>query len=72
MMKKCGICYVVVILAALGALNGALTTLIGLDLVMKVTTMLPVLYKIFYALSGISGILLIVTTLFKPCPCTKG
>ena len=71
MMKKCGICYVVVIFAALGALNGTLTTFMGLDLVTKLTTAMPILYKVFYGLSGVSAILLLVTTLVKPCPCTK-
>ncbi len=71
MTKKCGICYAVVILASLGAINGALTTLMGMDLVYKVTTTIPILYKVFYGLVGVSGIVLLVTTLFKPCPCTK-
>ena len=71
MVKKCGICYVIVILAALGTLNTALVTFMGLDVVTKLTTAMPILYKVFYGLSGVSAILLLVTTLVKPCPCTK-
>ena len=70
MMKKCGVCYGVVIFAALGALNGALVTFMGIDLVTKLTAGMTILYKTFYGLSGASAILLLIT-LIKPCPYCK-
>lgn len=71
MTKKCGICYVIVVLAALGVINSSLTVLMGTDVLLNMTTTIPMIYKVFYILAGVSGILLLVTTLIKPCPCTK-
>jgi uncharacterized membrane protein YuzA (DUF378 family) len=71
MTKKCGICYVVVVLAALGVINSTLTVLMGTDVLLNVTATIPIVYKIFYVLAGASGILLLVTTFMKPCPCIK-
>jgi uncharacterized membrane protein YuzA (DUF378 family) len=71
MTKKCGICYVIVVLAALGVLNTAFTVWTGTDILMKMTVTAPMIYKVYYALAGVSGILLLVTTFVKPCPCIK-
>ena len=69
-MKKCLVCKIVALLAGLGALNWLLVTLVKFNLVTTILGDLTLASKIAYIAVGIAGILLLVT-LFKPCPCAK-
>lgn len=68
-MKKCPICKVVVLLAGIGAINWLLVSFFGMNLVSMILGD-SVIAKAVYALVGISGALLIVSTFIKPCPCS--
>jgi uncharacterized membrane protein YuzA (DUF378 family) len=67
-MKKCPICYLVQILAGIGALNWGLVAIMNLDLVAKVLGVGTMPAKIVYILVGVSGLITLVT-LIKSCPC---
>ena len=69
-MKKCIICKVVVVLAAIGALNWGLVALFGLDLVASALGAGTGGAKAVYALIGLSG-LLALAGLLNLCPCSK-
>lgn len=65
--KKCAVCKIVGLLAGIGALNGGLVALFGLDLVAAALGA-SVLAKGVYLLVGVAGLVLLVW-LVKPCPC---
>ena len=71
MKGKCIICKIVAILAGVGALNWALVALGDFNLVAAVLGDMTVPAKAVYTLIGISGLMLLVMTLIKPCPCGK-
>lgn len=71
-MKKCGICYLIVILTALGALNGTLTAYFGMNLITTLTGGMPLLVKIVYGLTGVAAVLTLISVVKPVCPCTKG
>ena len=69
--KGCGVCKIVGILVALGAINWGLYGLFNLDLVERTLGMMTPGAKIVYGLIGVAGILKVLS-LFKCCPCQKG
>jgi uncharacterized protein len=70
-MKKCAICYVVTTLAAIGAINWALVAYLNMDLVAKILGPMTIAAKVVYGLVGVSGLILVIS-MFKPCPCCTG
>ncbi len=70
-MKKCPICKIAVILAAVGAINWLLVAFFNVNLITKILGDMTTGAKAVYALVGISGLLLLLS-LFKKCPgCEK-
>lgn len=69
--KYCGVCKILGVLVALGAINWGLYGLFQLDLVEKVLGIMTPGAKIVYGLIGVAGVLKVVS-LFKCCPCQKG
>ncbi len=68
--KGCGVCKIVGILVALGAINWGLYGLFQIDLVEKALGMMTPGAKVVYGLIGVAGLLKVVS-LFKCCPCQK-
>ena len=69
--KGCGVCKIVGVLVALGAINWGLYGLFQIDLVEKMLGMMTPGAKIVYGLIGVAGVLKVVS-LLKCCPCQKG
>ena len=67
-MKKCPICKTVVALAGIGAVNWLLTAVFKFNVVAAILGD-SVVAKAVYTLVGIAGVLLLVSTFIKPCPC---
>ncbi len=67
----CGVCKLVGILVALGAINWGLYGLFQLDLVEKALGVMTLGAKIAYGVIGVAGVLKILS-IFKCCPCQKG
>ena len=69
--KCCGVCKLVGLLVALGAINWGLSGLFQIDLVAKLLGSMTGPAKIVYAIIGLAGVLKVLS-LFKCCPCQKG
>lgn len=67
-MGKCIVCFIVKLLAGVGALNWGLVAIFNINLVAMVLGDMTLPAKIVYGLVGLAGIVLLVT-LVKPCPC---
>lgn len=69
--KSCGICKLVGLLVALGALNWGLVGIFQLDLVAQLLGPMSGATRAVYGLIGVAGLLKLVS-LVKCCPCQKG
>lgn len=69
--KACGMCNVVGVVVALGAINWGLYGVFQLDLVAKLLGEMTTGAKIVYGLIGVAGILKVLA-LAKCCPCSRG
>ena len=68
--KSCGVCKIVGILVAIGALNWGLVCLFQMDLVAKLLGEMSTAAKIVYGVIGLAGVLKVLS-LFKCCPCQR-
>ena len=64
----CGVCKIVGLLVAVGALNWGLVALFQFNLVTKLLGDMTTPAKVVYILIGIAGLLKLVSFV-KPCPC---
>ena len=71
LMKKCPLCKVFTLLAAIGAINWGLVALSNLNLVTKLLGEGTQAAKIAYILVGLSGVVLLIGSLGL-CPGCKG
>ena len=69
--KACGICKVVGLLAALGAVNWGLYGVFQVDLVAKLLGEMTTGAKVVYGLIGVAGVMAILA-MAKCCPCSRG
>jgi uncharacterized membrane protein YuzA (DUF378 family) len=69
--KSCGVCCIVGVLVALGAINWGLYGVFGVDLVARVLGEMTTGAKVVYGIIGVAG-LMKVGWLLKCCPCQKG
>ena len=69
--KSCGVCKIVGILVALGAINWGLVGLLQVDLVAKLLGEMTVLTRAVYGLIGVAGVMKVLWV-FGCCPCQKG
>ena len=69
--KRCGICKVTALLAALGAINWGLFGAFQLDLVAKFLGEMTGAARAAYVVIGVAG-LLSLASVCNLCPCTKG
>lgn len=67
--KDCGVCKIVGLLVAIGALNWGLVGLFQFDLVAKLLGM-GAAARAVYVLIGVAGVLKLLS-LLKACPCQK-
>ena len=68
--KSCGICKLVGLLVAIGAINWGLVGAFQVDLVQRFLGGMPAAARTIYIVIGIAG-LLKVLSLFKCCPCSR-
>lgn len=69
--KDCGICKIVGLLVAIGAVNWGLVAFFNLDLVARVLGPMTLPAKVAYGLIGVAGVLKLIS-LVKACPaCCK-
>ena len=66
----CGVCKIVGLLVALGAINWGLYGLFNLDLVARLLGEMTTPSKVVYGLIGVAGVLKILS-LLKCCPCQR-
>lgn len=66
----CGVCKIVGLLVAVGALNWGLVGLFQVDLVAKLLGPMTTAAKAVYILIGVAGVLKLLS-LLKACPCQK-
>lgn len=66
--KCCGVCQVVGLLVALGALNWGLVGIFQVDLVAKVLGDMTGVARVVYGIIGLAGLLKLVS-MVKCCPC---
>ena len=69
--KCCGVCKIVGILVALGAINWGLVGIFQMDVVENLLGTMTGPARAVYTLIGIAGVLKVLS-LFKVCPCQKG
>jgi uncharacterized membrane protein YuzA (DUF378 family) len=69
-MKKCPICKVVALLAAIGAINWGFVAVANRDLVSSLLGAGTTPTRIVYGLVGLAG-LGVLASLLKCCPCNK-
>lgn len=69
--KSCGVCKLVGLLVALGALNWGLVGIFQVDLVAQVLGPMSGAARVVYGLIGVAGLLKLVSFV-KCCPCQKG
>ena len=67
----CGVCKIVGVLVALGAINWGLVGLLQMDVVANVLGSMTPGARAVYIVIGVAG-LLKVSSIFKLCPCQKG
>ena len=70
MKNCCGICKIVGLLCAIGALNWGLYGIKGVDLVAKFLGVMTMPAKVVYIVIGIAGLVKLVGC-FMPCPACK-
>ena len=68
--EYCGVCKIVGLLVAIGALNWGLVGLFQVDLVAKLLGPMTTAAKAVYILIGVAGVLKLLS-LLKACPCQK-
>ena len=68
--KSCGVCKLVGVLVAIGAINWGLVGLFNYNLVESFLGVGTGLTKAVYALVGVAGVLAVLA-IFKCCPCQK-
>ena len=66
----CGVCKIVGLVVAVGALNWGLVGLFQVDLVAKLLGPMTTAAKAVYILIGVAGVLKLLS-LLKACPCQK-
>lgn len=73
MMKSCscGICCIVGIIAAIGAINWGLVAALDFNLVSKIAGVGTTFEKVIYIVVGIAGVIKLLSCFIK-CPCNKG
>lgn len=69
MKKHCVMCKIVALLAGIGAVNWGLVAFLNLDLVARLLGPMTLPSKIVYGAVGVSGLIVLVTTFIKCCPC---
>ena len=69
--KPCGVCKIVGLLVAIGAINWGLVGIFQVDLVAKLLGVMTTPARVVYGLIGVAGILKVLW-LLGCCPCTKG
>ena len=69
--KPCGVCKIVGVLVAIGALNWGSIGLFQVDLVGKFLGAMTTASRAVYTIIGIAGVLKVLW-LLGVCPCTKG
>ena len=68
--KCCGICKLVGLLVAIGAMNWALVGIFQIDLVAKLLGDMTMPARIVYGVIGVAGVLKLLS-LVKACPCQR-
>ena len=68
---SCGVCKLVGLLVAIGALNWGLYGIFNVDLVAKLLGEMTMPARAVYGLIGVAGLLKLVS-LMKCCPCQRG
>ena len=68
---NCGICKLVGLLVAIGAINWGLVGIFHVDLVARLLGDMTTPARAVYGLIGVAGVLKVLS-LFKCCPCQKG
>ena len=68
---NCGICKLVGLLVAIGAINWGLVGIFRIDLVARLLGEMTTPARAVYGLIGVAGVLKVLS-LFKCCPCQKG
>ena len=66
----CGVCKIVGLLVALGAINWGLYGVFNLDLVARLLGEMTTASKVVYGLLGVAGALKVLS-LLKCCPCQR-
>lgn len=69
--KTCGVCKLVGLLVAIGAINWGLVGVFNVDLVARLLGGMTTAARVVYGVIGVAGLLKLVS-LFKCCPCQKG
>lgn len=69
--KCCGVCKLVGLLVAIGAINWGLVGILQLNLVERLLGVMTMPARIVYGVIGVAGLLKLVSFV-KPCPCCKG
>ena len=67
----CGVCKIVGLLVAIGAINWGLVGIFRMDLVEKLLGAMTPAARAVYGLIGVAGVLKVLS-IFKCCPCQKG
>ena len=67
----CGVCKIVGLLVAIGAINWGLVGIFQMDLVEKLLGAMTPAARAVYGLIGVAGVLKVLS-IFKCCPCQKG
>ncbi len=68
--KCCGICKIVGLLVAIGAINWGLVGIFQIDLVARLLGEMTGPARIVYGVIGVAGVLKVLS-FFKCCPCQK-
>ena len=68
--KSCGVCKIVGLLVAIGAINWGLVGIFQVDLVARVLGEMTPPARVVYGLIGVAGLLKLLS-LVKCCPCQR-
>ncbi len=69
--KGCGVCKIVGLLVAIGAINWGLVGIFQVDLVAKLLGEMTGPARVVYGIIGVAGLIKLVSC-FKCCPCSSG
>ena len=69
--KSCGVCKIVGLLVALGAINWGLVGIFQIDVVQQALGMMTPAARAVYGLIGIAGVIKLISFV-KCCPCSGG